>query len=174
VFGFSGKSAYQDYLIINRELAGHSKILAKKPMLVAANKMDLTGSEKKLKELKKHLKRKKVFAVSASSGKGLKELLSEALKKVDSAPEDEEVFEEEVKEYTYEPEFKVNRRSGVFEVTGKKIERIAQMTNFDQEESLWKFQGTLKKMGIEKALEKEGVSEGDIVKIGRLEFTWEK
>lgn len=60
--------------MINRELAAHSPILAAKPQLLVANKMDLTGSEEALRELEEAVG-EPVIAISAAAGKGLKELL---------------------------------------------------------------------------------------------------
>jgi len=46
------------------------------------------------------------------------------------------------------------------------------MTNFDQDEAINRLQGILRKMGVEKALEAEGIAPGDQVAIGDHEFTY--
>jgi GTP-binding protein len=57
-------------------------------------------------------------------------------------------------------------------VRGIAIERAAQMTNWDQEESLARFQRILEAMGVTMALREAGVSEGDTVFIGDVELQW--
>ena len=53
------------------------------------------------------------------------------------------------------------------------LERLAAMTRFDQLEGFRRFQNILKKMGVEKVLQKKGAKPGDTVRIGRIEFTFE-
>ena len=59
--GFNENTAYKNLRIINQELAEFSEGMLKKPMLIAANKMDLSGSEEKLSQLKRNLKNKKLL-----------------------------------------------------------------------------------------------------------------
>ncbi|MCB4792528.1 MAG: GTPase ObgE [Elusimicrobia bacterium] len=173
VFGYENKPAYKNYRTINKELLDYSKHLAEKPMVIAANKMDLTGSDKKLEQLKKHLKGNKIFPVSSATGAGIKDLLNEVIRQLSKAFVEEEM-QQDFKEYVYEPEFKIEKTGGIFVLTGPKIERLGFMTNFTQEESLLRFQKILEKMGVDKQMEKMGAVEGDVVRIGEQEFTYEK
>ena len=78
-----GSDPVADYTSINKELALYSKELAKKPQVVAANKLDMPGAKKNYELLKKHLAKKKVklFPIAAMKGEGLKELVFEVFKK---------------------------------------------------------------------------------------------
>ena len=174
LFGFDGQTAYKNFKTINKELSQYSKKLAKKPMVIAANKTDLTGAKEKLVEFRKRLKGKKVFAVSAVSGEGVKALISEALKKLQTAPADEDIVEEPVKQYVYERDFTVARENDYYIVSGKKIERLAAMTDFNNEETLRRFQNIIKKMGIEKSLLEHGIKPGDTVRIGNEQLIFER
>jgi GTP-binding protein len=58
-------------------------------------------------------------------------------------------------------------------VTGKRVERIAHQTNFDNEESAERFQRELARLGVDGALRKAGVRPGDTVRIGSVELEWE-
>jgi GTP-binding protein len=58
-------------------------------------------------------------------------------------------------------------------VIGRRIERIAAQTNFDNEESAERFQRDLARMGVERELVKAGVMPGDSVRIGAVELEWE-
>ncbi len=175
--GFENKTAYENYRVINKELKQYSAQLAKKSMLIAVNKMDLTDSDKKLAAFKRHLKGKKIFPLSGVTGKGVQELLRAAVKALMAVPEEEPLLESTaaVKKYVYEPEFSVvKEEDNVFVIRGAKVERLAAMTDFNQEETLTRFQNILKKMGIEKALKEQGISPGDTVRIGEQELIYEK
>ena len=60
-----------------------------------------------------------------------------------------------------------------FEVKGKNIERLVAMTNFDNEEAVYRFQLIWRRLGIEKALKEKGIEEGQSVKIGDMIFEFE-
>jgi len=63
----------EDYRAIRSELEHYSKLLAAKPEIVVANKMDLTGSQEKLEAFQQAVKAE-VVAISAVTGKGLERL----------------------------------------------------------------------------------------------------
>ncbi len=71
-------SAAEDYRVIRSELEQYSSALAEKPEIIVANKMDLTGSDEKLRELKEQIGRDDKNADSAVTGRGL-EALTEAV-----------------------------------------------------------------------------------------------
>ena len=174
VNGFGGKSAFESYRIINNELASHSKRLEKKPMLIAVNKMDLTESSNMLKEFKRHIRGKKIFPISAVTGEGIPALLSAVAKLLSQPPAEEELVVEPVRKYVYEPEFTVSKDGDVYIVSGKKLETLMQMTEFGEEEAVRRFHNILKKMGVDKALEDQGIYPGDPVRILDYQFLYEK
>jgi GTP-binding protein len=171
VTGFDGKTAYQNYVALNKELAAYSPVLAKKLQIVAANKMDLTGSDKLLAAFKKKLKKVTVVPVSAATGKGLKELLNAVVKILDKTPETP-AFTAPSTHINIETDFAVKRENDAFRVTGKKVERLIQMTNFSQDEGVARLQKVLKRMGVEKALADIGAEPGDPILLGPHEFTF--
>ena len=106
---------------------------------------------------------------------GIKELLYDVFKLTQIPVDDEQIDTIPVKKYIYEPEFTVTKEDeGFFVVTGSKVETLAAMTKFNEEEALRRFQNILKKMGIELALEQKGCKTGDTVKIGNFEFEFTK
>ena len=107
---------------------------------------------------------------------GIDELLYDVFKLTQIPIDDvEQIDTIPVKKYIYEPEFTVTKKEeGVFVVTGKKVENLAAMTKFNEEEALRRFQNILKKMGIEIALEQQGCVVGDTVQIGNFEFEFSK
>lgn len=81
ISGFEGRDPIEDYRAINQELNNYSKLVARKPQVVALNKMDLEGAKENLKRFKKIIK-KKIYPISALNKQGLKELMDAAAKEI--------------------------------------------------------------------------------------------
>jgi GTP-binding protein len=175
ISGFDEHDAASAIKMVNEELRLYSPKLMKKPMIIVANKMDLTGADDALKVLKKKWKKSKIFAISAATGMGLDELLAYIAKEA-AKPEkvEEEVESREPQRFVIELDYRVAPESeGFWRVSGAKVEKLAAMTNFDQSEGLRRFQNILKKMGVEKELMRQGAEPGDTVRINRSEFYFE-
>jgi GTP-binding protein len=69
------KPPVEAYKTIRKELESYSPVLAAKPEIVVATKIDATGAKKGAAALKKKVK--KVLEISAVTGEGLKELVRE-------------------------------------------------------------------------------------------------
>ena len=69
--------------------------------------------------------------------------------------------------------FSVEQRDGVYLVKGRRIERIAAQTDFENEESAERFQRDLARLGVERELLKAGIEPGDTVRIGDVELEWQ-
>ncbi len=172
--GFDGRDPYTVVNMINEELRLYSPKLMKKPMIIVANKMDVTGADTALAVLKKKIKKTKIFPISAATGVGLDALLAYAAKEL-AKPEtaEAEPLPEEPHRFVIELDFEVEREDDCWRVKGAKPERFAAMTNFQQAEGSRRFQNILKKMGVEKELIRQGVEHGDTVKVGNVEFYYE-
>jgi GTP-binding protein len=172
--GFEKQDAAKAIQMVNKELSLYSRILAKKEMVIVANKMDLTGADKKLAALKKKLTKYRIFPVSGVTGEGVDALLAYAAKRVAELERQEEKPEPaEPIRFVVERDFEVARQGDDFRVLGKKAERFAAMTQFDQPEAVTRFQNILKKMGVEKELALQGAKPGDTVRVGKIEFFYE-
>ncbi|MFL5679912.1 MAG: GTPase ObgE [Chloroflexota bacterium] len=168
-----------DHGVIRGELEAHDPALLEKPMLVAFNKMDLPSAQAAWPEFRDHRVADglPVIAVAAATGEGLDELraaLAELLPdaaELAAPPESAGVV---VHRLEAMPEgFVVEVENGGFRVRGRRIERLAAQTNFDNEESAERFQRDLARLGIEDELRKAGVAAGDTVRIGATELEWE-
>lgn len=172
--------AYNDdvattYKTIRDELAAYKVKLDKRPEIVALTKIEGLDSEI-IDDLKAQLqkvvgKKSKVMAISAMSGAGLKELLYavkdvvvEARTKVAESEESTAVPVLKLADTT--AQWRVSKENGVYLVTGKKIERFAQRTDFASEEGLQRLRDIMRKMGIMHKLQREGIDAGDTVRIG--------
>ncbi|MEW6075946.1 MAG: Obg family GTPase CgtA [Candidatus Omnitrophota bacterium] len=81
ISGSEGRNPLDDYRIIQEELRGYSQQLAKKPQILAANKMDLEQAAENLKVFRSKI-RKAIYPVSALHREGLNELISAIGKKL--------------------------------------------------------------------------------------------
>ncbi len=69
------RDPYKDYVSLNKELKLYSKELARRPQVVALNKVDCPEAKENIKKFKKHVTGKKIFLISALTGEGVKPLL---------------------------------------------------------------------------------------------------
>lgn len=173
-----GRNAIEDFETINEELLKYNALLASRPQIVAANKMDIPGSEEKYAEFKTELENRgyKVFGISAATNKGLKELMYYVSSTLSSLPDTillEEQKDEEVI-YTAKDErpFEIHIEDGVYVVEGNWLRKVLGSTNMTNFESLQYFQRALKKKGVITALEEMGIREGDTVRIYDTEFDY--
>lgn len=164
-----------DYAQINTELALFDPHLEKKAQLVVLNKMDIPEVEEKYPALKKQFDRIKINLLSCSTiqKKNLKEILWEAYHLLQSIPLEE--IRTEIPVYRAEMDenaFEVTPSSDGFMIHGASIERAAEMTYWDNFESLRRFQRILQALGITDRLRELEIDEGDIVHIGKYELVW--
>ncbi len=68
--------------MINNELSMYSKSLAGKTQMIVLNKMDLTGTENRIKAFRAALPDRKVLTISAATGEGVKQLIKILAKKL--------------------------------------------------------------------------------------------
>ena len=59
-------------------------------------------------------------------------------------------------------------------VSGVAIERAAAMTYWQHDGSVRRFQKIMETIGVDEALRKAGVQEGDTVAIGEFELEWQE
>ena len=178
-----GRDPIDDIYKINKELEAYNPEIAARPQVIAANKIDAiyAGDEDPVEKLRQEFEPQgiRVFAISAVSGKGLKELLyavNEMLQGMDSEPV---VFEQEYDPstamYLDEPyTVSYDEETDQFVVEGPRIEKMLGYTNLDSEKGFDFFQKFLKNTGVLDDLEKAGINEGDTVRMYGLEFDYYK
>lgn len=165
-----------DFGQILTELSLFDERLMEKPMIVALNKMDVPEVGEKWPRVKKEIEKRgyEIMAVSAATRLGTRELLNRAGQLLAEAPPPPTYEAMPVYRPGPSPEaFEIHREAeDVWRVTGQKIERAAQMTYWEYEDSARRFQKILEALGIRKALSAAGVKEGDTVIIGEAELEW--
>ncbi|NLG33139.1 MAG: GTPase ObgE, partial [Syntrophomonadaceae bacterium] len=169
------RDAGQDYTILRKELEQYNPELAKRPFLIAANKMDLPEAQAKAEQIR-NLFGEKVCFISAVTGSGIDELINKIEQLLQSIPPEETTAsrqERVIRRYEEKDEpFRIEIKDGVFEVSGKRIEKLVAMTNFDSDEGLYRFQRAIDKMGLEQALKAKGIQPGQTVRVKDLEFEY--
>ena len=166
-----------DFTQINSELALFDPHLAEKPQVVVLNKIDLPEVQEKWKTVEKKLEKSgyEPMAISAATHENLTQVLwkaHELLMQVQEA-----VPEPEIPVYSPEEDprvFTVKRENEGWRVCGAAIERAAEMTYWEHDGSRRRFQHLMDKLGVDDALRKAGVEEGDSVFIGEFELEWQE
>jgi GTP-binding protein len=170
-----------DFAQINSELALFDPNLARKPQIVAINKIDLPDVQARLSEIETRLKSKikatqvkEVFTISALARTNLRPVLYKARQYLDEMPPEPETSALPVYRLETDPrEFTINREADGWHVAGTAIERAAEMTYWEHYQSVRRFQKLLATLGVEDALRKAGVENGDTVYIGEYELEWQ-
>ena len=159
--GSEGRDPYEDYVTINKELGEYEYRLLERPQIIVANKMDGDEAEENLKKFKEKLGDQKVFPIIAPIHEGIDAVLYAVADALETAPDffNQEEEQESVL-YTYKEEEKPftihNKGNGVWEVTGKKVERLVQMASFTTDDGFQRFALQIRNMGIDDALREAG------------------
>jgi GTP-binding protein len=164
-----------DLAQINSELALFDPDLAKKPQIVALNKMDIPEVAERWPTIREGLNARnyEAIAISAVTGNNLRQLLYRAAELIDYAPAPPDVSSVPVYRVESDPRsFKIQHDASGWRVVGNAIERAAAMTYWEHEESVRRFQKILATLGIEDALRKAGAQTGDTVFIANYELEW--
>ena len=178
VSGESGRDPVEDFKIINQELKEYSEKLASRMQILVATKIDSMQDSDNIGKLEQLANENsiKMFKISSVTGEGIEELLNYVSKTLKTLPKEEIIEGEDRVIYTLEDEipFEVERKDGMFIVTGKSVERLIGRVNIRDNESLYYFHKELSKLGVDEKLKEMGIKEGDIVKISDYELEWEE
>ena len=162
------------YKTITNELKEYTVDLTNKPQVVALSKID--GIDQKVidakkKELSKNVpKGTKIFEISSVSHIGLKPLLynlndlvrTERITLVQKGEDKLPVISLPDTDTAWH----VTATGSSFIVTGRKIEKFAQRTDFDNPAGVERLRDIMRKMGIMHDLQRKGINPGQKVKIG--------
>jgi GTP-binding protein len=173
----AGADPLADFSQINTELALFDPDLGRKPQIVAVNKMDLPAARARWEDLRRELRRRgyEAFAVSALVRQGTREVLLRAAQLLREIPP-ADIADKELPVYRAPEDpgaFAIEHEGdGAWRVRGKRIERAAEMTYWELDEAVARFQRILEALGIYRALVDAGARQGDMVRIGEHELEW--
>lgn len=175
VSGSEGRDPKQDFETINNELKSFNPELAKRPMIVAGNKCDLTDDET-VENFKNYIEEQgyKFFPIMAAISYQVEPLLKEIQEQLSKLPpitryeaEPAPVIPEEEIE---KQKVTVIKHDDIYFVEADWLLRILRTINFDDSESLQYFQRVLINSGVIDALKEAGINEGDTVSMYDIEF----
>ncbi len=173
ISGSEERDPYQDYLIINKELAKYSDRVQNLPQIIALNKVDLLDDKKKIDAFKKKVKQE-VYPISAVAYMGIKELIQAVANKLESLPQVEKLEAEEWDiDKRDKKQYKLVRiNEGLYELSGELIDSIAGGVMLEDVQSFAYFQKRMKDEGLIDALKEKGMQPGDTVRMAKIEFEY--
>ena len=168
--GIEGRNPIDDYEIIRTELEKYSEKLSNKLEIIVANKMDLENSNDNLSEFKKKYSNKIIFPISAMNNEGIDELLTFVADKLEEINNSDIYNETELEshmifKFKEEKPYTIEKDGDIWVIKGEEIEKLFNMTKFNEDEAVLRFARKLRGMGVETELEKLGAKRGDEVQI---------
>ncbi len=160
-----------DKATIETELAAWNPALPHKPTMLVVTKLDLPDARDTFDELRAQFPDAR--GISAATNDGVRELMYAAWDIIRALPPpDVSAPESVVHDLRPDEPFEIRIEEGVYVVSGERVERLAQMTDFESDEALARFEQILSKMGVSKKLRELGVHDGDTVRIAGVEFDY--
>ena len=184
---FDGRDPVEDIIAIHRELEAFNPDIMKKPILIAPNKIDVADAyaenedgdgqgKDPLTRIREYCEENgyPVYPISAVSGEGVRELLLEVRKLLDTTAPKQVYYEQE-----YDPQDQIASSDLPYTITveadrngetqyvveGPKIDRMLSYTNLDSEKGFRYFTQFLRKSGIIAELKEKGIEEGMSVRM---------
>ena len=182
--GYEQRDVVEDYRTINSELQAYASSLAERPQIVIANKCDLPGYEEQIERLKAAAEADghEFFAVSAATGEGLDELvtqvagevaeLREELKQAEPERDLSETWERNRQRRDQAISISREERN-VWRVSGGAIERMVVQTDWENEDAVAFLQHRFNRSGLDDKLRRAGALDGDEIRILGFAFEYE-
>lgn len=168
--------AEQERILLD-ELARYQPDLVTRPRIVVGSKSDMLGLDATEEEI--------VGAdlldgfrpdllISSVTGMGVRTLVGKLTQLVDEARREEPESDGTIVIHRPLPEgFAVTRLdNGEYLVEGKAAERVVALNDVTSDEAADYIQHRLKRLGVDRALNRAGARDGDVVHIGDLSFVW--
>ena len=179
VSGSEGRDPVEDFEAINAELAQYSPELAKRKMIVAANKMDIMQDTTLLDKLRAHVEAQglELFELSAAAHQGVRDLVKKAAQELQELPPVavyEATYVERPPEVDTSGEVSIEQFDDTWVVEAPWLQRLIGNVNFGDYESRNWFDRQLRQSGLFDRLEDMGIQDGDIVSLYNLEFEYQR
>lgn len=177
VSGHEGRDPIEDFEKINEELVKFNPELAKRPQIVAGNKIDMAEPEQ-IEAFKSYVEAKgyEYYSICAPICEGTQELMSAVWNKLQTLPPIKEYETEEIPLESLikdDKGFKITVQDGnYYIVEASWFPKVLKGIDVEDYEALQYMQRVLEKSGVFDALREKGIQEGDIVSIYDIEFEY--
>ena len=177
VSGHEGRDPIDDFNKINLELEKFNPELAKRPMIVAGNKIDMAEPEQ-IEKFRAYVESKgyEYYSICAPICEGTQELMNVTWNKLQSLPPIKEYEREEMPLDAILKDdngFKITVEDGnYYIVEASWFPKVLKGIDIEDYEALQYMQRVLEKSGIFDALKEKGIQEGDIVSLYDIEFEY--
>ena len=169
----------EDLARVNTELALYDEALAKKPQLVVVNKIDMPSVRNKREDMTVIFRGAGIepYFISAATGEGVDDLMAATMDIVETRRYvQREGVREKEEEKLFKPGARIGRprvykEGGTFYVESPGLERIVEGGG-DGTEAYCYVRRRLERQGIDRELKRMGISEGDRVRLGSVEWEW--
>jgi len=162
-----GRSASEQRDVLLAELEQYRPVLLERPRLVVANKADVVSGEAGVDDGDADVR------ISAVTRAGLDEFLGRLGTLIADARAVEPEGEGFVVLRPEETGFSVTRDDdGGWRVHGRAAERVVAVADLTNHEALSYVQERFRRMGVERALQRAGAREGDLVRVGAVELEY--
>jgi len=160
---YGNQSPENQLEIILGELGKYKPELLNRPRVLISSKHDVA----------QHDPLEGSLVISSVVGEGLDKLVTELQVLVSKARDEEIDLSEKLVIHRPTPKgIAVIKEGETFVVVGRAAERAVSLNDLTNIEALEYAQNSLTKLGVDKALKKAGVKNGDIVRIGELVFDY--
>ena len=180
VSGSEARDPVEDFHAICAELENYSVDLSNRPMIVAANKVDIMEPDSdNLERLKAAAEEAgcEFYEISAATTQGTRNLMrivAEQLRTLPPVTIYESEYVEEVVEAGDPSALEIEHLGSTWLITGTWLERMIMNINFDDYESRNYFDLQLRKCGLFARLEEMGIEDGDTVDIYDFQFEYQR
>ncbi len=160
---YDGRGVIEQLDVLLTELENYKPELLDRPRVLISSKGDVAAQDTLDGSLR----------LSSVTGEGVQELKYQLEHLVKEARETENTNSEEIIIHRPLPKgIAVIKEGNLFTVKGRQAERAVSLNDLTNIEALEYIQSTLEKIGVNKALRKAGIRQGDHVQIGGLQFEY--
>ena len=160
---YDGRGVIEQLDVLLTELKNYKPELLDRPRVLISSKGDVAAQDTLDGSLR----------LSSVTGEGVQELKYQLEHLVKEARETENTNSDEIIIHRPLPKgIAVIKEGNLFTVKGRQAERAVSLNDLTNIEALEYIQSTLEKIGVNKALRKAGIRQGDHVQIGGLQFEY--
>lgn len=174
---------FEAYQVLKSELTTYGFNLSKRPVIIAASKVEDEEAEERLKNFKRRVRKYKTVGISSLLTTGIDQLLYKIADTLNVTEPVNLLAEEKLKtpsEIIYDAHkdqslkpFTIDKEAnGVFRIKGEQVEARYRQYSLVSDEAILALLKYLREIGVEKELELMGAKDGDTVILLDFEFTY--